>query len=343
MLPMVWRGRRRLLALAMFVLLFAACAEDEETHGDEEQVDEAHAGLMTNNGISLNGISLNGISLNGISLNGISLNGISLNGVSLDGTRLQGTKANGAPVAGDQFIGAELSGTLADGTTIKARIDDVDPSADPEILLYAVSYKVGAGWQSLCGDLYGVPIRAIPLSGRWDDSQGTPTGGDHVDDPSAFTFACVGSTLAKCTQLGYMPWKSIQECLGGECHSLPLRSFHQACTRMIRADFCGDGQPHTQNGLVINVWDRFGIQTRSPVLLGFLPEAEWSPEGAVCVANFRNDPVFDGALYVTQHCPERLLGGTICFSGLSTFYTQNGYATPLSSRSLIRNEFALHL
>ena len=86
------------------------------------------------------------------------------------------------------------------------------------------------------------------------------------------TFACEGYALAKCVELGYRPWLP-----GG-------RALHQTCTRLIRADYCGDGRSHTEDGVWINVYDGLGIQSDTE---DWTFEAEWSPEGARCLSTTR--------------------------------------------------------
>ena len=100
------------------------------------------------------------------------------------------------------------------------------------------------------------------LAGTWDGT------GAHRDG-SDVTYACPQGVLAKCVRWGYKPWTA-------------GRDAHQACTRMARADYCGDGVPHTRNGTLIDMFDDRGIQRPdSPV--GFSFEAGWGPQGAVCV------------------------------------------------------------
>jgi hypothetical protein len=63
---------------------------------------------------------------------------------------------------------------------------------------------------------------------------------------------------------------------------------HEACVRMLRADYCGDGRSWTRDGTLIDIWDDDGIQ--KPDTLAdptFSFEAGWGPEGAVCVARTR--------------------------------------------------------
>jgi hypothetical protein len=151
-----------------------------------------------------------------------------------------------------------------------------------------VSYETDAGWQPLCGlEPDGSPVTAIPLSGRWDDSVGTPTGGSHIDDPDVITFACQHRALAKCVLLGYKPWATKGP--------LSLADHHQACTRLIRADYCGDGVSWTRDGTTIDLYDHIGIQEDTEPSWVF--EAEFRPDGAACVSRKRIDEMttIDGA------------------------------------------------
>jgi hypothetical protein len=292
---------------------------------------------------SPDGRILNGRILNGRILNGISLNGISLNGNTLDGVSLQG----GALVAaGDvDLTGALLTGTLSDGSTITLRIDAVRPSSDADITLYAVSYRElqdGSPWGPLCTDAEGSPVTAFPLAGTWNYAEGIPGGGSHDDVAGTFTFACEGHALAECVGLGFAPWRHVSECRApGDCHVLSLASFHQTCTRMLRADYCGDGTSMTRDGTVIDVWDAFGIQSDTDPHWRF--EAEWTTEGAACVTRPRWPIVAPGGLptrtYILEHCPSRWrVEG--CGGPDSTFFTPNGFAVPLDTRSLLRDRVA---
>jgi hypothetical protein len=289
----------------------------------------------------LNGTSLNGTSLNGTSLNGTSLNGTSLNGTTLVGTSLKSIASTGKLLKGTDFIGATMTGSLANGVPVLLRIDDIVTSSDPDILLYTVSFQDVTTWKSICGhDAAGAAIRAVPLSGRWDLTSGTATGGDWIDEPGTLTFACMDSAAAKCLVLGYKPWASAFECKsGGACQKVSLRPVHQACTRMIRADYCGDGTSHTVNAVPINLWDAFQIQTQSQVSSTWKSGAEWTPDGSVCIDTFRYNPNNQASAYVSAHCPERKSASFACFGSGSTFFTSAGFSTALEVRSLVREEF----
>jgi len=331
----------RISVLGMTTFLASACAFSEQgdeplSSAEEEIIVHNSMGL---NGIGVNGIGVNGIGVNGIGVNGIGVNGIGVNGVGLSGTSFYGTRqSDGVPISGLDFIGAEMPADLLGGGSTTLRIDDIVQSSDPDILLYTVSYqKADSSWAYLCGDNAGSAIRALPLRGYWDLSQGTATGGDHVDTADIFTFACEGFALAKCVEFGYKPWQSITECRNvNDCQMLSLAPFHQACTRMLRADYCGDGTPHTLNGTLINIWDNFDVQ--SPDNPGWALEAEWAQDGAGCVVHTR---LGDTAAsdYIAANCPSIWdPQATSCGDASSSFFTANGFSTPLASRVLLRNE-----
>jgi ADYC domain len=311
-----------------------------------EDTGEAAAAAIVENGVSFNGVSFNGVSFNGVqleplSLEGLSLGGSELAGVSLVGSSLTGAGPDGGVVSGSDLTGAELAGTLSNGDAVTLRIDGVSTGSAPDILLYTVSSSVaGSGvFQPLCGvGADGTPVQAIPLAGSWDESAGTATGGAHTDAPGSFTLACQGYALAKCVDFGYAPWRTVTECLTpGNCAVRSLAQFHQACTRMLRADYCGDGTATTRNGTQVDLWDNFGIQTDGAPTWNL--EAEWSADGAVCVEETRWPTIEDDGgnvqTYIQAHCPSRWqMPG--CGGAGSTFFTVNGFDVPLDVRALLR-------
>ena len=67
---------------------------------------------------------------------------------------------------------------------------------------------------------------------------------------------------------------------------MPLRDVYNACIRMVRADYCGNGTPTTKDGQRIDIYDDLGIQTHeNETAMDF--EAGWSADGAVCVRHIR--------------------------------------------------------
>jgi hypothetical protein len=172
--------------------------------------------------------------------------------------------------------GTRLRAITSSGAALRARIASVSvlPEA-PDLVAYGVTVHVDGEWEPLCGsDARGHPALAIRLPGIWDHRAGVPGGGDHLQHDEMFTLACEGSTLEKCAEL-YRPWTSRR-----------AAAAHQTCTRTLRADYCGDGTPHTNFGVTIDIKDRFGRQFRR-ASASWNNEAMWGEEGAGCVANLR--------------------------------------------------------
>jgi hypothetical protein len=274
------RNLRKILLVP--ALLVAGCTTEDQSNTVNEAL-TADNGISLNgislNGISLNGISLNGISLNGISLNGISLNGtavngislngISLNGISLNGISLNGTAVNGISLNGTDFVGAHLNGLLSNGDGLELRIDEIAALAgdNTDVLAYAVSASADGGWAPLCGyEPDGSANRALIVPGVWNIQTGAWS-----DSSEAFSFACRHASVAKCVEFGYKPW-------------LGFADHQHACVRMLRADYCGDGVPHTITGTPINLYDNAGVQLDAE---SWPVDAEWGPDGALCVNHTR--------------------------------------------------------
>ncbi|HEY5947608.1 MAG TPA: ADYC domain-containing protein [Kofleriaceae bacterium] len=103
---------------------------------------------------------------------------------------------------------------------------------------------------------------AYPLAGTWD-----PTG-QRVSAPSAFTFACMNGTIAKCTKWGYRPFGSAKNSAGAW---ESLAGYHQSCVRAAKADYCGiygSGHSFTKNGTLIDIYD---YQPHDSSQSGFIP------------------------------------------------------------------------
>jgi hypothetical protein len=234
------------------------------------------------NGVGLNGFRTNGVSLNGWTLNGWTLNGWTLNGWTLNGTEIEGTyfpDGEAVIVKGPELIGSEMVLTHS-GEDFKLRFTDIfknpaDPNGDLYFYFIEVFNEQTQTWYAMCEDMYGDPSQAIPLRNYWDTATGA-----RVDDATAVTFACRGGAIAKCVEWGYEPWNGYAD-------------HHQACTRMARADYCGNGVPYTLNGTPIDMFDTLIPQIQAPVTSNdpmWSIEAEWGPEGALCLgADLRYD------------------------------------------------------
>src|ERR1041384_7406632 len=294
----------RTIALIPSLWLVGGCVA-QGPHIDGESVTEQDS-LSPNgpdaNGVSPFSLSPNGPDANGVlpfslSPNGISLNNRSPNGISLTSRSPNGTSASGAPIGiavdGPPLVGADLVGStwtghVSDGTTVALRIEEAMQLAGANSDVWAYRWSAsaaGGAWQPLCVDPVGAPLFADSVGGIWDLAQGVPEGGPSHPETSEFTIACRGSAIAKCIELGYKPWDGLEREIA-------------ACTRAMRADYCGDGTPFTVTGTLINIFDDAGLQ---PDNLPWVAEAVWGPDGALCVSK-KKDTRFDQVVHETPTC-----------------------------------------
>lgn len=193
--------------------------------------------------------------------------------------------------------GSDLEGTILNivsdrGKPLRLQISNVelDP-ADPgrETYLYTLLYQNPSDlkWHNLCQPDRNNMAKAIPLAGHWDRT------GKHINSKE-ITFACTSGVLAKCVRWGYKPWKTVR--------GRSLQDFHQACTRMARADYCGNGNPHTKEGTPIDVYDILGIQKQT-IGSRMVFEAAWRPDGAAFIHRTRWP---ESLAQIQKECPDRL-------------------------------------
>jgi hypothetical protein len=112
--------------------------------------------------------------------------------------------------------------------------------------------------------------------------------------PGRILPTCAGGAEGKCVRFGYKPW-------GFGSKNVSLAPYYQACVRLVRADYCGDGIGHTRDGTPIDIFDAIGIQRDEPAS-GMTIEAAWRPDGAVCVRRTRLPDVLDST-GLAANCP----------------------------------------
>ncbi len=325
------------IALALAGLLSSACqdpAEDPNIEPYRAQLVVGN-GLYTNglytNGLYTNGLYTNGLYTNGLYTNGTSISALLSDGSTASGITITSITLNGLPLTDFSISASQLSakiagtsktlsGTALKGLTIKAaipdqgngnqtkityKIDDVTldlTSKFKDIWLYQISYKEDSAttWSSMCRDYSGNPAPLFPIAGSyWDEKTGA-----RVDDSRAFMLACLEGAVAKCAVAGYRPWATGSVCTGSgrskRCTDVSLKDYHQACTRMLRADYCGDGTPHTVNGTLLDIFDYLN----PPVQLQeekWQIEARWTADGAICLSQRRHPEIpFPGCLRQTD-------------------------------------------
>ena len=276
----------------------AGCLDEGAPAGVEGATGESSNALLWWFPLRELALTLEGHGLNGRTMTGGSLDGRVIVSVSLEGVRVSARHTRTLRLEATEFkgerdlVGAELTATLDDASTLLLRIDAVLASSAGRDAynLYAVSYATTTDRVALCGlDAAGQAIPAVPFNGRWDLREGAAGGGSWIADDRAFTFGCTGHVLAKCVDLGYRPWAEGRVCtVDGrrrtDCVRTSLQPYHQACTRALRADFCGNGVSYTVDGTPIGLSDGVGI--RADIEEGSF-EAEWTPDGARCAAGPR--------------------------------------------------------
>ena len=123
-------------------------------------------------------------------------------------------------------------------------------------------------------------------------------------EAGVFELTCTGGAQGKCVRFGYRPWEKQPD--GGSTWSL-----YNACLRLVRADYSGDGKGTTRNGQPIDIYDFLGVQKKADDPSHDF-EAGWSPQGAVCVRHVRVKE--NTSLAALEDSAPRLKGrtGAIC-------------------------------
>jgi hypothetical protein len=174
------------------------------------------------------------------------------------------------------------------GAQVKIRSSEATDSAIPStvyFLDYQDASQVGTDeWVDYCGEGNGA---AIPLTGYYNSRR------QHVWDPTRLSFACVDGTAHKCNRWGYPAGNAGPGDLDWQ--------YHQACTGMANANYCGTGQPFTREATPIRIRDEIAgygsdggpYDLTHPVTLPgnpdqFYIEAGWLPNGRpLCLSRFR--------------------------------------------------------
>jgi hypothetical protein len=228
----------------------------------------------------------------------VSLDSIQRGGQAIKDVRLQDGRLVAPPQASAGLDGAVLQGADSDGQPVEVALCGAEPSAhDASVLWYRVELwdAEKAAWINPCIATARVSSpKALAVQGVWDAS------GARLEQAGRFTLACENGAIAKCVTWGYKPW--------AQKDGQSLQDLHQACTRMARADYCGNGRSHTSEDTPIDVYDGLGILSRTteasaawvPARASF--EAAWTPEGASCLARTRDG---QAVKTVQEECPGR--------------------------------------
>lgn len=227
---------------------------------------------------------------------------VAVRSVGVERTAFRVTLSDGRILPQDQLPGTILVLGDGSGQQRRLRIDGVErdgQDATGETVLYMFSEQDSESgeWHNLClpdpdGRRLGFPLAgAFTSDGRYEPTR------------KGILLTCTGGAEGKCVRFGYKPW-------GFGPNHLPLAQYYQACVRLARADYCGDGIGHTRDGTPIDIFDTIGIQRDEPAP-GMTFEAAWRAEGAVCVRHTRLPDVLDSVALAAQ-CPrlEHSIGET---------------------------------
>lgn len=183
----------------------------------------------------------------------------------VEGTEFVLRTTDGRVLRSPDLVGATFVAIIDDRKhSITIAAVEQDKEATGRIMLHHFRVKDEAGgFEDLC----------LP------DAEGRRLGFPVPDGRDGFKLICTSGADGKCIRLGYRPW---EERVGGP----PLGALHRACIRMIRADYGGDDGTWTRDGIVIDIYDRYGVQNPDRTA-DMTFEAGWSESGAVCVAHAR--------------------------------------------------------
>ncbi|WP_343073287.1 ADYC domain-containing protein [Pyxidicoccus fallax] len=234
----------------------------------------------------------------------IDVNAVRKTETGVKAVRLEKGRLVAWPQTSQQVAGTVLQGTSGDGKPVEVAICAAEPASDdPELTWYRIEAwnPVAQEWENPCTADGRVPApRAVAVSGVWDGT------GARRDVPGKLTLACENGAISKCVRWGYKPWT--------ERNGKSLVDLHQACTRMARADYCGNGRSHTRDYTVIDMYDGFGVLSPTtqasedfdPKKITF--EAAWAPDGATCISRTRDGKALSSIL---QECPQRFRASTV--------------------------------
>jgi hypothetical protein len=180
------------------------------------------------------------------------------------------------PPAGSELVAKRVCGA---GPLARVKVREcapITPWSGSGVAHCTVDVEEGNGICGLIGELR-VARQVVIVRGWWDAKA------SWVAAPGALTLSCSAAqpsttqssdfdgAVAKCTR--YDPATRADMFL--------------ACIRMERADYCGDGHPHTVSGTRVVAYDAADPMTAAECRDGQCFEATWSKDGVVCLARTR--------------------------------------------------------
>ncbi|MBM3644416.1 MAG: hypothetical protein FJX02_08760 [Alphaproteobacteria bacterium] len=185
--------------------------------------------------------------------------------IGVEGTEIVVKLSDGRNLRSKELVGAVLD-VRFEGQAAKMRIAAVEP--DPED-------KTGSVW------LHTMETRGP--DGQWANACSPgPDGrrqGFPIHTANGLEFTCSAGALGKCVRFGFRPWAKAPD-------GRDYAPIYQACVRMVRADYGGDGHGWTKDGTRIDLYDVTETQKPDNDPTDAF-EAGWTEAGAVCVHHIR--------------------------------------------------------
>jgi len=292
------------MILGITAISMSACSVEPPRQVDDQPLMQMQSSTLQ--GILMQGNVVHDMAMRGFRFAGATRNGAALANFHLEKGELVGeqggvTLRNTALVNTHLFAEAENK-TAHTSAVIEYRITGIvaentiyDPTHSGNTFLYTLEQNVDntGNWQPACAADHEGRNATIPLADIWDDN------GNRNSSGPLFTLACTTSSIGECYRWGYRPWVT---------NYMNLRIMHWACTRVSRADYCGDGKKHTLDGTMINVWDNLPLpgplQARGMTPQGMTFEAAWDQTGALCLSHARWASSIGSEIAV--ECPNKL-------------------------------------
>jgi hypothetical protein len=237
---------RRLLLLAA-IFTFAACDNGECSADYGKTEDSVRRGGWDGNGRSLFALhdAIPALSGSTIELATLGENALEIFDINENG--LVARTGEGRVLSGAELAGTELKLRSAADQVHLIHITGSTPGSFER-------YEITVDGKRACPE---GQVGAF-MKGYWNN-EGTKIA-------RGVSFACETGAAFKCADWGYAPWDN--------------EEVHQSCTRMVRADYCGDGRSFTRDGTLILISNNAGD-------LEGTREAGWDASGATCVDHAR--------------------------------------------------------
>lgn len=277
------------ITLLSTVLFASACSTEgepgpsplDELVGIEERCFGCDWGPPMTNTHGLNGLYLSALDTTGEKHDGWRLlsvevmrdrNLVRVYGVYVEDGILYGHDELDNSYSGADFVDSRWTVELeATDEIVEMLVDSYTPSPT------AARYTFVGGNGSVPNDDKGFTCDVDPETQEYSvvlfrDLDVDPLTGTHFERANTIYFGCLSGAVGKAALWGYSPWNTGDDA-------------HQTATRVVRADFCGDGTSYTLQGTPLQLSDVFGI--RHFVKDEKETEAMWGPTGAECIRSPR--------------------------------------------------------